>query len=104
MACCADIYVSQDSVATCARCGGTFNIHLTANLPEIFWWKNCKSVKIWQNYGHESVAPFLAHPVETERQRESYVNYDVIKRSSPPSSNSANIKTSYMSHLNLTQR
>jgi len=24
-----------------------------------------KSVKIWQNYGHESVAPlFLAHPVE----------------------------------------
>jgi len=25
--------------------------------------KFCKSVKIWQNYGHESVAPFLAHPV-----------------------------------------
>jgi len=25
--------------------------------------KNCKSVKICQNYGHESVARFLAHPV-----------------------------------------
>ena len=26
--------------------------------------KFCKSVKIWQNYGRESVAPFfLAHPV-----------------------------------------
>ena len=26
--------------------------------------KNCKSVKIRQKYGHESVAPFLVHPVE----------------------------------------
>jgi len=25
--------------------------------------KICKSVKIWQNYGYDSVAPFLAHPV-----------------------------------------
>jgi len=33
MACFADINVSQGSVATCARCGGIFNIHLTANLP-----------------------------------------------------------------------
>jgi len=33
MACFADINVSQDSVATSARCGGIFNIHLTANLP-----------------------------------------------------------------------
>ena len=31
--CFADINVSQDSVATFARCGGIFNIHLTANLP-----------------------------------------------------------------------
>ena len=34
MACFADIInVSQGSVATYARCGGIFNIHLTANLP-----------------------------------------------------------------------
>ena len=41
-----------------------FLIHLTTNctkrnLPVIFF----KSVKIWQNYDHESVAPFLANPV-----------------------------------------
>jgi len=43
-ACFADINVSQGSVATYARCGGMFNIHLTANLlfpVEEF----CKSVK-----------------------------------------------------------
>ena len=33
MACFADINVSQGSVATYARCGGIFNIHLTTNLP-----------------------------------------------------------------------
>jgi len=33
MACFADINVSQGSVATYARFGGIFNIHLTANLP-----------------------------------------------------------------------
>ena len=33
MACFADINVSQGSVATYARCGGSFSIHLTANLP-----------------------------------------------------------------------
>jgi len=33
MACFSDINVSQGSVATYARCGGIFNIHLTANLP-----------------------------------------------------------------------
>jgi len=42
----ADINVSQGSVATYARCGGIFNIHLTTNyprnLPVIFF----KSVKI----------------------------------------------------------
>ena len=39
-ACFADVNVSQRSVATYARCDGTFNIHLTAifpkNLPMIF--------------------------------------------------------------------
>jgi len=33
MACFADINVSQGSVATYARCGGIFNIRLTAYLP-----------------------------------------------------------------------
>jgi len=31
--CFADVNVSQGSVATYARCGETFSIHLTANLP-----------------------------------------------------------------------
>jgi len=34
MACFADINVLQGSVATRERCGGSFNIHLTANLPK----------------------------------------------------------------------
>ena len=62
MACFADVNVSQGSVATYAMCGGIFNMHLTANLqrnlPVIFF----KSVNIWQNYGHESVAPFFGPP------------------------------------------
>jgi len=36
MACFADIHVSQGSAATYARCGGSFNIHLTMNLPRDF--------------------------------------------------------------------
>ena len=39
-------------------------MRLTANLPRnLPVKKNCKSVKIRQNFGHESVDPFLAHPV-----------------------------------------
>ena len=67
MTCFADINFSRGSpsVGTYARCGGKFNIHLTANLP-----KNLV-VKIFINrlrfdsiiYGHELVAPF-PHPVE----------------------------------------
>ena len=34
LACFGDINVSQGSVATYARCGGIFNIHLTANLSK----------------------------------------------------------------------
>ena len=65
MACFADINVSQGSVATYAWCSGIFDTHLTANLPGNLLVKNfLKSIKNWQNYGHESVAPlFLAHPV-----------------------------------------
>jgi len=39
MACFADTNVLQGSVATYARCGGNFGIHLTANLLGIFQWK-----------------------------------------------------------------
>ena len=47
MACFADINVSQRIVATYARCGGIFNIHLTANLPRNLPVKNfLKSVEI----------------------------------------------------------
>jgi len=62
MACFAAINVSQGSVVTYARCCGLFNMHLTANLPrKLPVKKNCrpKSGKIWQNYGHESVAQFF---------------------------------------------
>ena len=68
MACFGDINVSQGSVATYARCGGTFNVHLTANLPRNLPLKIFQSVKIWQNYGHESVAPFFGPPCICSRR------------------------------------
>ena len=46
MACFADINVSQGSVATYARCGGIFNVHLTANLLRNLTVHFFKSVKI----------------------------------------------------------
>ena len=61
MASFAVISVSQNNVATYTRCGGIFNIHLTTNLPRNLTVKIIlKSVQIWQNCGHESVAHFLA--------------------------------------------
>ena len=66
MACFADVNVSQGSVETYARCGGIFDISLTANLPRNLPVKKfIKSVKNWQNYGHESAAPFFADPAMT---------------------------------------
>ena len=61
MACFADINVSRGCVATQARCGGIFSMHLSANLPRNLPLTKfcCKSVKIWQNYGHESMAPLF---------------------------------------------
>ena len=62
MACFADINVSQGSVATNARCGGIFDIHLTANLPGNMLVKNrlrfdrIMVMSLWPR--------FLAHPVE----------------------------------------
>jgi len=63
MACFADFNVSQGNVTTHARCGGIVNIHLITNLSRDLPVNFFKSVKIWQNYGYESVAHFLAHPV-----------------------------------------
>jgi len=45
MACFADINVSQVRVATYARCGEIFTIHLTANLLGNLPAKKIKSVK-----------------------------------------------------------
>jgi len=47
-----DINFLQDSVATYARCGGIFNVHVTANFcGESFSETYSKSVKISENYG-----------------------------------------------------
>jgi len=63
MACFADINVSQGSVETYARFSGIFNIHLSVNLQRNLPVKKIlKSVMIWQNYGHESVAQFFGPP------------------------------------------
>ena len=48
--------------ATYWRFGGILNIHLTSNLPRNIPVKFKKM--IWQNYGNESVAPFMPHPVD----------------------------------------
>jgi len=68
MACFADVNVSQRRVATYARCGGSFDIHLAANFSkESSGEKNRKSVNIWQKYGNGSVAqlfwPTLYTPI-----------------------------------------
>ena len=64
MACFADINVSQGSVATYARCGETFNIHLTANwprdLPAILFKSRLGLTELWP-WGRGPA--FLAHPV-----------------------------------------
>jgi len=62
MACFADINASQGSVATYARWGGIFNTHLIANLPRNLPVNFLKPVKIWQKYGHESVARLFGPP------------------------------------------
>ena len=69
MACFADINISQGSLATYARCRGSFNIHLTTKLFRNFPVKNCeKSVHIWLNYGHEPVAPLFGPPCRSFRE------------------------------------
>jgi len=61
-------------------CGGIFNVHLTVNLPRNLSVKTfLKSVKIWQNYGHESVAPFFWSTL-VYRQRRQCVHKNVVNR------------------------
>jgi len=64
MACFGDINVSQGSVATYARCGGSFNIHLTPNLPRNLPVKNTFYRLRIDRIMVMSLWPrFLAHPV-----------------------------------------
>jgi len=68
MACFADINVSQGSVATYARCGGIFDIHLTANLPRNLSVKNFLIRLSIDRIMVMSLWPrFLANPVEMVR-------------------------------------
>ena len=62
MACFADINVSQGNVATYSTCGGIFNIHLIQFYQESTGKKFQKWVKVWQNYGHESVPNLFGPP------------------------------------------
>jgi len=56
IACFLTIVISQGSMATYARRDAIFNHHFTANLRRNLSVKNCKSVKMWQNRGHEFLA------------------------------------------------
>jgi len=51
----------QDSVATYLRCGGVVNKQIKKGLLLSLWLKKIKIGEYlnWQNYGHESVAPFF---------------------------------------------
>jgi len=64
MACFADINVSQGCVATYARCGGIFDIHLTTTLQRNLPVKNLAYRLIFYRIMVMSLWPvFLAHPV-----------------------------------------
>jgi len=64
MACFPDINVSQGSVATYARYGGIFNIHLTANLSRNLPLKKFVNRLRFDRIMVMSLWPrFLAHPV-----------------------------------------
>ena len=61
MACFVDIDVSQGSAATYARCGGIFNIRLTANLPKNLSVKKCKLKRFFRIVAM-SLSPHLFGP------------------------------------------
>jgi len=57
----ADINVSQGSVATYARCGGIFNIHITTNLSE----ESCSEFFNWLSFDRVMVVslwPYVVGP------------------------------------------
>jgi len=60
----ADINISQGSVATSLRCGGTYSHHFAADLLQSLTMKEFwKSVKIWQSHWHKFTATFLCSTV-----------------------------------------
>jgi len=64
IACFADINVSQGSVATYAKCGGIFNMHLTANLLRNLSVKKIVNTLRFDRIMVMSLWPrLLAHPV-----------------------------------------
>jgi len=66
MACLADINVSRGSVATYARCGEIFNMHLTANLRRNLPVKNFVNRSRFDRIMVTSLWPsFSAHPIYT---------------------------------------
>ena len=65
VACYADINVSQGSVATYARCGGTYNSHLTANLLRNLPVKKINRLTFDKIMAMSLWPAFLAHPICT---------------------------------------
>jgi len=63
IACFADINVSRDSVATYARCGEIFSMHLSANLPRNLPMKNFVNRLRFDRIMVMSLWPRFAHPV-----------------------------------------
>ena len=68
MACFVDINVSQGSIATYARCGGIFNMHLTANFSKESFSEKFVNRLRFDRIMVMSLRPsFLAHPVHGKR-------------------------------------
>jgi len=54
------IYISQGSVTTQLRCGGTFNSHFITNFPQNMLVKKVwKSANIWRRCGQKFAAYFF---------------------------------------------
>jgi len=85
MACFADINVSQGSVATYARRGGIFNIHLTTHLPRNlpvkkkflnrFRFDRITVMSLWSH--------FFAHPVKDGGENQLALTWNEITSLSP---------------------
>jgi len=75
MACFADIYVSQGSAATYARCGGIFDIHLTADLPKKSSSNFLNRLRIVRIMVMSLWPRFLDHPVYGEKYFTMFCTY-----------------------------